>query len=93
MKESDIQSKIIKLLERNNAYVVKVVSATKAGVPDILACYKGKFIAIEVKVPEKKDNTSELQKYNLRKINESGGLAIVAWNEDMINEFLKSVIL
>jgi len=33
--EQDIQRKIIKYLEAKGAYVVKVISASKSGVPDI----------------------------------------------------------
>lgn len=49
MKEQDIQRKIIKYLESVGAYVVKVVASNKSGTPDILACYRGIFLAIEVK--------------------------------------------
>lgn len=76
MKEQTIQRKIIKYLEEQGAYVVKTISTNKKGTPDILACYKGRFIAVEVKAPGKEYNVSELQAYNLRKINESGGYAI-----------------
>lgn len=76
MTESDIQHKIIKHLESRGAYVVKIIAASKAGVPDLLACYKGKFIAIEVKKP--KGVVSPLQKVNIETINNIGGIAIVA---------------
>jgi len=78
MKEQDIQRKIIKYLEANGAYVVKVVSATKSGVPDILACIKGQFVAIEVKTPKTINNVSRLQKYNLATIEAAGGKTIIA---------------
>lgn len=88
MTEQQIQRKIIKYLDEKGAYVVKVISATKAGVPDILCCYKGKFIGIEVKTPTTRKNTSALQDYNLNKIKSSGGLSLVAWNVPMIEEVL-----
>jgi len=88
MKEQTIQKNIIKRLEAEGGYVVKVVSATKAGVPDILACIKGKFIGIEVKTPKTKTNVSELQKYNLDKINRCGGISMVAWSVEQIEELL-----
>ena len=84
MSEQQIQTKIIKYLEKQGAYVVKVISASKAGVPDILCCYQGKFIGIEVKTPGTKDNTSKLQDYNLKKIREAGGIGIVAWNIEQV---------
>jgi len=92
MREQDIQRKIIKFLESKGAYVVKVVSATKAGVPDILCCLQGKFIGIEVKTPTTKGNTSALQKYNLELIEAKGGLSLVAWDVLMVKEFLDARI-
>ena len=89
MKEQDIQKKIIAYLEELGAYVVKVVSATKAGVPDLLVCYEGKFIAIEVKKPETRNNVSALQSYNLSKIENAGGYSLVAWSVEMVKEFLE----
>lgn len=79
MSEQKIQASIIKYLESKGAYVVKVVTASKKGVPDIIACYKGQFVGIEVKRPETKTNVSPLQSYNLKKIEEAGGLSFVAW--------------
>lgn len=89
--EQDIQRKIIKWLESEGYYVVKVISASKAGIPDILACVKGYFVSIEVKTPSTKTNVSELQKYNLEKVKECGGYSIVAWSLDQVKEFINEI--
>jgi Holliday junction resolvase len=78
MKEQDIQKKLIKKLEARGCYVVKVITANKAGVPDILACCNGKFIAIEVKRPN--GVVSELQKAHLAMVEAAGGKATVAYS-------------
>ena len=88
MTEQQIQKSIIKYLESQGAYIVKVISASKAGVPDILCCYQGKFIGIEVKKPSTKNNVSKLQEYNLKKIRESGGIALVAWSLEQVMEIV-----
>lgn len=93
MSEQKIQASIIKYLESNGAYVVKVITASKKGVPDILVCYKGKFIGIEVKRPETKTNVSPLQSYNLKKIEDAGGLSYVLWDINQIKELLNSSII
>lgn len=90
--EQDIQRKILKYLETKHIYVVKVISASKAGVPDILCCYQGKFLAIEVKTPNTRHNTSELQKYNISKIIGAGGKAIVAWDVKQVEEFIDGAV-
>ena len=91
MKEQDIQRKIIKYLESVGAYVVKVVASNKSGTPDILACYRGIFLAIEVKRPETKTNVSELQEYNIKKIKEAGGVAIVSWDLDAVKATIDNI--
>ena len=91
MTEQDIQRKIIKYLESIGAYVVKVVASNKSGTPDIIACYRGIFLAIEVKRPETKTNVSELQIYNIKKIKDAGGVAIVSWDLDTVKATIEEI--
>ena len=74
MLEQGIQTRIIKALSSKGVYVVKVVSASRNGTPDLLCCFKGRFIAIEVKRPGEKP--TELQNAKLEKIREAGGVAV-----------------
>ena len=43
------------------------------GVPDIICCYKGRFIGLECKLPG--GRLTELQKRAIEKINRAGGIA------------------
>ena len=47
----------------------------KAGIPDLICCIKGRFIAIEVKAST--GRASELQKLNTNRIRDSGGDAVI----------------
>jgi len=76
MTEQQIQSQILMYLNSINAYPVKVISATHSGIPDIIACLNGNFIAIEVKTET--GIVSKLQEYNLNQIKAAGGIAFVA---------------
>ena len=44
-----------------------------SGVPDIICCYKGRFLGLEAKLPS--GRLTELQKRALGKINRAGGIA------------------
>ena len=44
-----------------------------SGVPDIICCYKGRVLGLEVKLPT--GRLTELQKRAIRKINQAGGIA------------------
>ena len=45
-----------------------------AGIPDIICCYKGRFLGLEVKQPS--GRLTELQKQTIDKINIAGGIAL-----------------
>ena len=44
-----------------------------AGIPDIICCYRGRFLGLEVKLPS--GRLTELQKCAIEKINRAGGIA------------------
>jgi penicillin-binding protein-related factor A (putative recombinase) len=78
----------------NLYYFVKEAAAIR-GIPDLIICYKGRFIAWELKRSEKVALTwrdgHELQKYNIKKICDSGGIARVVYPEnfkDSLEELL-----
>ena len=89
--EQTIQSEILKYLKSVGAYTIKVSAATKAGIPDIICCYKGRFIAIEVKRPETKTNVSPLQVANISMIVNAQGRALVAWDKEMVKTFINNI--
>lgn len=78
--EKTIENQIKKWLESNGYWWMKVHGDMfqKSGVPDILACINGKCVGIEVKRPG--GVVSELQKYNIEKIQAAGGVAFVAYS-------------
>lgn len=90
MKESTLQNKILTFLESRGAYAVKVIAASKSGVPDILVCYGGRFIGIEVKAPGKLNEVSELQKYNLNLIKKAYGQAYLVDSLDAVRTILET---
>lgn len=61
--EKEIQNKIIKDLKDRGYWVMKTqggVAGTPIGAPDIIACYKGEFLGIEVKKIGGKVSESQL---------------------------------
>lgn len=88
MAESAVQAKIIRHLKDKGAYVIKTIVTNRAGVPDIIACYKGRFIAIECKDKGKKKNVTELQLVHINKIIDAGGKAIVVDCVEDVEELL-----
>lgn len=75
--EKTFENKIKKYLSENNIWHVKYFANgfTKSGIPDILACCNGHFLAIEVKAEN--GRPSELQLHHIEKIKQSGGYAVI----------------
>ena len=60
----------------------------RAGCPDILVCYKGNFLAFEVKAPGKVNNTTANQDREIAGINKAQGIAIVVDNVEQVMEVI-----
>lgn len=75
--ETKLQKKIAARLRERGAWVTKIHGGIySSGVPDLLVCYRGRFIAMEVKVPGRSKAT-RLQAAQLRQIRAARGRAYV----------------
>ena len=87
-KEQDIQTSIMNYIKSIGGLPIKqnqIGIYAQKGVPDILACVKGKFVAIEVKRPKQKP--TPIQYAWLEAIKKAGGVAFWADNlEDVKKE-------
>ena len=91
-KEQDIQTAIMNYISSIGGLPVKFNNMgiyAKAGVSDILACIKGRFVAIEVKRPGKKP--SDLQERFLDAVNTIGGFAFWADSLQDVKDKLKEL--
>ena len=79
-QEKTFENKVKGFLKDHGCWFIKYWAGaefTKTGIPDILACVNGVFFGIEVKAP--RGRPSPLQLYNLKKIDSSGGRAILLY--------------
>ena len=88
--EKKVKAKVVAQLKTLGAYYFYPVTGGygASGVPDIVGCYKGRFIGIECKANGNKPTA--LQQMNLDKIAAQGGIALVI-DETNVNE-LKGMI-
>ena len=87
--EKDIQHRIIKYLKGLGAYVIKTILSNRNGIPDIIMCYKGKFLAFEVK--DLKGKITPLQEYNIKLIQEAGGKAYLVRSVEEVKNVLEAI--
>lgn len=79
MTESALTSKMVGVLRARGAWAVKIVGGPvqRSGLPDILVCYRGRFVGIEVKLPGKERNVTQIQAATLKAIHRAKGLSYV----------------
>jgi len=80
MTEKELQNKVAKFLKSQpRTWFFKVWGGgyQKAGIPDIICCVNGLFIALELKSDAGKPTA--LQRINISRINAAGGLGIVLY--------------
>ena len=79
--EGKVKRKVLDILTANGAYYTMPVTGGygRSGVPDIIACLHGRFLAIECKAGNNKPTA--LQEKALADIQKAGGSAMVV-NED-----------
>ena len=87
VKESEVQKQIQYYLSSLGAFHFKTIANTTNGIPDLIACLDGKFVAIEVKKPGGKP--SPLQVVKIRKIEEAGGIAFIAYSVEDVKRLIE----
>jgi len=75
--ESKVKTAVVKIIKKYDAYYFFPATGGygRSGVPDIICCYKGRFIAIECKANG--NVPTELQMREINKINHAGGISFV----------------
>ena len=83
--ETKVKRRVTVILNKYGAYFFFPASNGfgRAGIPDIVVCYCGQYIAIECKAG--KNTTTALQRKELRAIEDAGGYALVI-NETNIEQ-------
>lgn len=104
MSERDTQNAIIDLITLRGGIVTRVNSGSaifkrdgvtnvirgaEKGTADILACYLGNYIAVEVKYGKNKA-TAEQKEFG-RRVTEAGGIFIVAYDTIAVEDLLDKI--
>lgn len=91
--EKNFENKVKKFLKDAGCYYVKFFANrnTQAGIPDLLCCIAGRFIAIEVKADN--GHPSPLQLEHQREIRQADGICIILYPDqfDQFKEFVQLV--
>jgi hypothetical protein len=93
--EKKVKQKVTKLLDSFGVYWFYPVASGygSSGIPDLIACVRGRFVGIECKATPK-DQPTALQLKNLARIKDQGGIAVVihAENIEELHNVIDSII-
>lgn len=88
--EAKVKAQVKRILDEHGVYHFSPFQAGmgRAGIPDIICCCDGSFLAIECKAG--KGKTTPLQERELTSIRAHGGVALVI-NEDNLDDLRKAI--
>lgn len=89
MNEKAIETKIKAFLTSKNIYWFKVHGSAfmPPGIPDLVCCWNGRFLGIEIKRTGAKNEQSDAQKVHERNIKKAGGIYLLVESlEEVMNE-------
>lgn len=86
-KKPPLESKVVAItmerLKSRGGFWIKIHGSPMqiAGIPDIIGCYRGRFISFEMKRDEHGQAT-KLQAYMMEKIRKAGGVALLIFTAE-----------
>lgn len=93
--EAQLQTSIIGYARNRGAYVVKIHQTGRGirGIPDLLMCYRGYFIAVEVKAPGAKTLKAreQAQAEQLHAVKAAGGVAFRATDYEAVLDVFEQI--
>lgn len=88
-REASVQEAARRLVVARGGWIVKGNPTLGAGVPDLLACYRGRFLGLEVKQPGQKP--TRLQLHVLGRIEAAGGAAGIVRSKADVERILDAI--
>ena len=90
-QEAMIQAEILRYLRSLGTlcWVIKAAICNERGVPDLLCCYRGRFVAFEVKQPS--GNLTKLQEATIQRIKDAKGKAYKVSSVEEVKSILANL--
>lgn len=91
--EALLTKKMLDRLRARRAWAVKTRGDPRQtkGLPDVLACYRGRMLGLEVKVPGHENTVTKLQQSTLDAIKEAKGIGVVVSSVQHIDRILDAI--
>ncbi len=93
MTESQLARQILDTLRKRGGVWFKTHGSAYqvAGLPDIIGCYRGRFVGMEIKLPGKENTLSKRQRFFLSRIQSNGGTSGVVTSKRGASQMLDDI--
>lgn len=93
MTEAAVVASIERTLKARRAWWFKTHGSgnSRRGIPDLIGCYRGRALALEVKAPGRVSTVSRLQTHELDQARAAGAAAWVVTSADAVTEILDQI--
>jgi hypothetical protein len=91
--ETRLTNRIRGALKDHGGWWVKIHGSAfqTAGVPDLVGCYRGRFVGLEVKLPDDRSKLSKVQGVMLLRIRNAGGVAKVVRSTEAALQVVREI--
>ena len=98
-REGSLKRTVERKVRDRGGWLVKLNPSNGAGVPDVVFCYRGFFVAAELKAPNATGSAPastaagrrKLQEHELAQVRGAGGVAVLWWRPDQVDELLDTL--
>lgn len=92
--EAKVKKHVREFLKEKGVWYFQPVSngMGRVGIPDFICCFKGQFVGIETKAPNKRANTTANQEQVMQEITEHGGRCIVVDDVIQLHDFFENIV-
>lgn len=92
MLERDIEKYLVKKIKSIGGLSYKWTSPSVRGVPDRIVIYKSKVLFVELKAPNRKNNLSALQEFQINKLKENGAKVLVVASKEEVDSLVGDLL-
>lgn len=90
--ETLLTRRILKALRaRGGLWRKKHGTRMQAATLDIIGCYRGIYVELEVKVPCRRNKATKRQKIIMRQVRDAGGIAEIVWTKRSATAILRAI--
>lgn len=92
MNEAALSKKMAKRIRDRGGWARKIAGGPgQSGLPDIIGCYRGHCLALEVKIPGRENTLTDLQAATLAAMKKGGAIAKMVTTVQQVDRIMDTI--